>query len=72
MGLSAWNRYSLETALLIPWTTAVVYPELYEFDAVAETIEFYKTFMGYELSEEQAEYMIAGLTPDGEKEIASR
>lgn len=72
MSLSAWNRYSLETALLIPWTTAVVYPEHYEFDAVAETIEFYKTFMGYELSEEQAEYMIAGLTPDGEKEIASR
>lgn len=72
MSLSAWNRYSLETALLIPWTTAVIYPEHYEFDAVAETIEFYKTFMGYELSEEQAGYMIAGLTPDGEKEIASR
>jgi iron complex transport system substrate-binding protein len=72
MGLSAWNRYSLETALLIPWTASVVYPEHYEFDAVNETIEFYKTFMGYELTEEQAQYMIAGLTPNGEKEIASR
>ena len=72
MGLSAWNRYSLETALLIPWTASVVYPEYYEFDAVSEIIEFYKTFMEYELTEEQAQYMIAGLTPDGEKEIASR
>jgi len=72
MGISAWNRYSLETALLIPWTAAVVYPESYEFDAKKEVIEFYKTFMGYELTEQQAEYMIAGLTPDGKKEIASR
>ena len=72
MGVSAWNRYSLETALLIPWTASVIYPEYYEFDAVNEIIEFYKMFMGYELTEEQAQYMIAGLTPDGEKEIASR
>lgn len=72
IGISAWNRYSLETSLLIPWTASVVYPEYYEFDAVQETIEFYKMFSGYELTTEQAEYMIAGLTPNGEKEIASR
>lgn len=72
IGISAWNRYSLETALLIPWTAAVVYPEYYEFDAVAEVINFYKTFLGYELTEQQAEYMIAGLNPNGEKEIANR
>ncbi len=72
IGISAWNRYSLETALLIPWTAAVVYPEYYEFDAVEEVINFYKTFLGYELTEQQAEYMIAGLNPNGEKEIASR
>ena len=72
MGLSAWNRYSLETALLIPWTASVVYPEYYEFDAVNEVIKFYKEFMGYELTEQQAQYMIEGLTPSGEREIASR
>lgn len=72
MGLSAWNRYSIETALLIPWTASVVYPEYYEFDVVSETISFYKTFMGYELTEEQAQYMIEGLTPNGEREISSR
>ena len=72
MGFAAWDRYSLETALLIPWMASVVYPESFEFDTVSEIIEFYKTFMGYELTETQAEYMIAGLTPSGEKEIASR
>lgn len=72
MGISAWNRYSLETALLIPWTASVVYPEHYEFDAVQEIINFYKTFTNFELTNQQAEYMIAGLTPDGDKEIASR
>ena len=72
VGISAWNRYSLETALFIPWTASVVYPEYYEFNAVEEIITFYKIFLGYELSVQQAEYMIAGLTPDGEKEIASR
>lgn len=72
MGLSAWNRYSLETALLIPWTASVIYPEYYEFDAVNEVIKFYKEFMDYELTEQQAQYMIEGLTPNGEREIASR
>lgn len=72
MGLAAWDRYALETALLIPWGASVIYPEYFEFDAVKEIIDFYKTFMGYELTEQQAQYMIAGLTPDGEKEIASR
>ena len=69
MGLSAWNRYSLETALLIPWTASVIYPEYYKFDAVRETVEFYETFMGYKLTEEQAEYMLAGLTPDGKGSV---
>lgn len=72
MGFAAWDRYSLETALLIPWMASTVYPENYEFDATQEIIDFYKTFMGYELTEEQAQFMIEGLTPNGEKEIAGR
>ena len=72
IGMTAWNRYSIEIALMVPWTASVLYPEYYEFDAVHETIDFYKMFTGYELSEEQATYIIEGLTPDGDKEIASR
>ena len=72
IGMTAWNRYSIEIALMIPWTAAILYPDYYEFDTVQKTIDFYKTFTGYELTEEQATYIIEGLTPDGEKEIASR
>lgn len=72
MGMAAWNRYSIEIALMIPWTASVLYPEYYSFDAVKETIAFYKEFTGIELSEEQAMYIVEGLTPDGEKEISSR
>lgn len=70
MGISAWNRYGIEIALMIPWTTAMVYPELFNYDIVEETISFYETFTGYTLSEEQAEYILNGLTPTGEMEIA--
>ena len=70
MGISAWNRYGIELALMIPWTASVVYPEYFEYDVVNETIDFYKRFTEYELSVEQANYIIKGLTPNGEKEIA--
>ena len=72
MSMTAWNRYSIEIALMIPWTAAVIYPEYYEFDALHETIDFYRNFTDIELTEKQAEYILEGLTPDGEKEIANR
>lgn len=71
MGISAWNRYGIEIAIMIPWTTAVVYPEVFEYDLVEETINFYKEFSGYTLSEQQAQYILEGLTPSGEKEITN-
>ncbi len=71
MGIAAWNRYGLEIALLIPWTSAAVYPEYFEYDVLAETIDFYKEFAGYTLTEQQAQYILDGLTPTGEKEIAN-
>lgn len=71
MGISAWNRYGIEIALMIPWTSSKVYPEHFEYDAVQETIDFYNTFTNYELTEQQAQYILNGLTPNGEKEIAN-
>lgn len=71
MGISAWNRYGIEIAIMIPWTTAAVYPEIFEYDLVQETINFYKEFSGYTLTEQQAQYILEGLTPSGEKEIAN-
>ena len=71
MGIAAWDRYSIEVAILIPWMTSIAYPEHFEYDIVQETINFYSTFAGYQLTEEQANYIINGLTPTGEKEIAN-
>ena len=70
IGISAWNRYGIELALMIPWTSSVVYPETFDFDAIQETIDFYSKFTGYNLTEQQAEYIINGLMPTGEIEIA--
>jgi iron complex transport system substrate-binding protein len=71
MGISAWNRYGIEIALMITWTSAVVYPEYFEYDLVNETIDFYKEFTGITLTEQQAQYILEGLTPSGEKEITN-
>lgn len=71
MGISAWNRYGIEIAIMIPWTTKVVYPEHFDFNILEETIKFYKDFAGYTLSEEQAQYILEGLTPNGEREITN-
>lgn len=71
MGISAWNRYGIEIAIMIPWTSAVVYPEYFEYNLVQETINFYKEFAGYTLSEQQVQYILEGLTPNGEKEITN-
>lgn len=69
MGIAAWNRYGAEMALMIPWTANVVYPEYVSFDAINEIQYFYKTFMNCEVTIEQAQYMIEGLMPNGEKEV---
>lgn len=71
MGISAWNRYGIEIAIMIPWTSAVVYPEYFEYDIIRETINFYSTFTGYTLTEQQAQFILEGLTPSGEKEISN-
>lgn len=71
MGISAWNRYGIEIAIMIPWTSAVVYPEYFEYDLLQETIRFYEEFTGYILTEQQAQYILEGLTPNGDKEITN-
>ena len=71
MGIAAWNRYGIEIAIMIPWISAVVYPEYFEYDLVQETINFYQEFTGYTLTEQQAQYILEGLTPSGEKEITN-
>lgn len=69
LGVSPFDRFGAEFAMMIPWLASKVYPELYTFDAVAEIRNFYSTFSGYAMSEQEAGYIIEALMPDGTREI---
>lgn len=69
LGVSPFDRFGAEFAMMIPWLASKVYPELYSFDAVAEIKNFYFTFSGYDMSEQEAGYIVDALMPDGTREI---
>ena len=69
IGISAWNRYGLELALMIPWTAKIVYGDIVNFDIQKEVKLFYSKFMNYDLSETDISNIINGLMPNGKKEI---
>lgn len=64
-GVFPWDRYSGEEALQVLWAAKFFNPELFEdVDMVAETIDFYKTFYGYDLSEDEANRILNGEHPE--------
>lgn len=66
-GTFQWDRFGSEAALQVLWTAKTLYPELFEdIDMKAETINFYKNFLNYDLSAEYADAILAGKNaPDG-------
>ncbi len=73
-GCFGWDRYGMESTLLIDYALSCIQPEIAEENGidhdylVNEVIDFYKTFNGTEMTTEQAENMLNGLTPDGQDE----
>ena len=65
-GLFPWERFGLESALQIPFAASVIHPDLFETDLVAEVQDFYREFVGVNLTKEQAQNMIDGYGPNGE------
>lgn len=53
---------SVNRVLGIRWLGNLLYPEVFDYDMVAETQTFYRLFWGYELSTEEAEGMLARST----------
>ncbi len=49
---------SVNRILGIWWLGRLVYPDLYDYDIVAKTQEYYKMFFDYDLSEEEAAAML--------------
>lgn len=64
-GISPFDRFGAEFALMIPWLANTVYPQLFSYNIEASIKEFYSTFTGYNLSDEQVSYIINGLGPNG-------
>lgn len=64
-GAFLWDRYGAEEALQIQWAAKILYPEQFQaIDIVKETQFFYKTFMNYDLSEQEAARIVAGEAPE--------
>ena len=64
VGTFKWDRYSAESALQILWAGQIIQPQLFnDIDLVKETKSFYKTFLHYDLSDAEAQRIIAGEGP---------
>lgn len=64
VGTFNWDRYSAEEALQILWAAKLFHPEKFtDVDLVKETREFYSTFYGYNLTEDEAQRIINGEGP---------
>ena len=64
VGTFNWDRYSAESALQILWAAKLIHPELFsDVDLVKETQDFYKTFLHYDLSADDAQRIINGEAP---------
>lgn len=58
-GAFYWDRYSAEEALQIQWAAKIINPDKFaNIDIIKETKNFYKTFLNYDLSEEEANRII--------------
>ncbi len=58
-GAFYWDRYSAEEALQIQWAAKTIHPDKFSsIDIIKETRNFYKTFLNYDLSEEEANKII--------------
>ncbi len=64
IGAFWWNRPSPEAPLGFLWLAKTLYPELMaDIDLKKETVDFFKTFYGYELSDAEYESFITGPKP---------
>ncbi|MDF3312209.1 ABC transporter substrate-binding protein [Rhodococcus sp. T2V] len=64
VGAFFWDRYSAEGALQLLWAGKLLHPELFtDVDMVAETTAFYRTFLGYDLTDDQARAILTAHRP---------
>lgn len=63
-GAFLWDRYGAEEALQIQWAAKTLYPDKFpNIDIYKETKYFYKTFLNYNLSDDETEKILKALPP---------
>ena len=73
-GCFNWERFGIESDLMIDYALYCIQPDIAKEHGIThdsmvdEIIDFYKTYNGKEMTKEQAENMLSGLTPDGQDE----
>lgn len=67
-GVFGWDRYGVEEILQIQWASALLHPELFpDLDIKAKVKDFYKTYLAYELNDEELELIMNAQPPKTDK-----
>lgn len=63
-GAFLWDRYGAEEALQIQWAAKTLYPDKFtNIDMAKETKSFYKTFLNYNLTDDETDRILKALPP---------
>lgn len=65
--LVSFDRFAVELPMLLEYSANILYPDLHDFNALSELRGFYKEFYNKDFTDEQLNFMIKGLNPDGSR-----
>ena len=67
VGFVSFERYAVEAPILLMYSASIMYPEIIEYDTINEFQKFFDEYFEIEVSEEKINYMLLGLSPNGER-----
>ena len=63
-GVFGWDRYGVEELLQVQWASHLLHPDLFPDLAIEQKVkDFYKTYLGYELTDDEVSLILAGKDP---------
>jgi ABC-type fe3+-hydroxamate transport system, periplasmic component len=63
-GVFGWDGYGVEEILQVPWAAHLLHPDLFpDFDISERTKDFYAEYLGYQLTDDDVELILAGEDP---------
>ena len=64
-GVFGWDRYGVEELLQIQWVSALLHPDVFtDLDIRTKMKDFYKTYLNYELTENEIDLILAAKNPE--------